>query len=433
MRLHQLVLHLARYLNPLLREVDHPESGWNEPRRRFLFGLLVGLITAGNTLLSEIVRHMPGTGAIRHRYKAFDRMLGHIDLVPLAAAQTARLADGVGEGWIIGLDTSDIRKFYAKKMEALADIHDGSTGEIGKGYSLVTACAFDLDTGTKAQPRPLLFEVFSSAEEDFKSENTVWLDAIDRLHAAAPRATIAIDRAADNGKVLRRLLDHRQPFVVRLQTHDHSRHLLFGADSRARVRDAWKEATSHGEITAVRLADDGKRTPYTAEYASMKVRLPGRNDPLWLCVFDCPDHEEPMVLLTNRQADTAEQTANVLVRYLARWVAEDQHRWAKQEFGLEDVRTLTYRRLKNMVAAVWLAMGFTASVGGGPDAREVLTALEAKAQQLRKAHADGQFWGYALVRGMRALLADGARVLPLFPWLGPAASTRQQLLPGFRA
>ncbi len=112
----------------------------------------------------------------------------------------------------------------------------------------------------------------------------------------------------------------------------------------------------------------------------MRVRLPGRKDPLWLCVFDCSDHEEPMVLLTNQRADTAEQTARVLLQYLSRWVAEDQHRWAKQEFRLERVRTLTWHRLRNMVAAVWLAMGFTASVGGGPDARHVLVDLEAKAQ-----------------------------------------------------
>lgn len=433
MRLYELLRHLSSYVHPLLREVDHPESGWNEPRRRFLFGLLVGLLAAGNTLLTEIVRRIPGEGAMRHRYKRVDRMLGDIDLVPLAAAQTARHAAGVGEGWIVALDTSDIRKLYAKKMEALADVHDGSTGEIGKGYQLVTATAFDLDAGTKAQPRPLLFEVFSSAEADFKSENTVWLDAIDRIHEVAPKATVAIDRAADNGKILRRLLDRRQPFVVRLQTHDHSRHLLYDADSRARVRDLWKEATSHGEITAVRLADDGKRTPYTAEYASMKVRLPGRSDPLWLCVFDCPDHEEPMVLLTNQRAETPKETARILLQYLSRWIAEDQHRWVKQEFQLENVRTLTYRRLRNMVAAVWLAMGFTAAIGGGPEARQVLTAMEAKAQQLRKSHSDGQFWGYALVRGMRALLTDGARVLPLLPGLRPEPPSRQRPLPGFAA
>ncbi len=115
---------------------------------------------------------------------------------------------------------TDIRKLYAKKMEALAGIHDGSTGQLGRGYSVVTACAFHLAGRAKAQPWPLLFEVFSSAEEDLESQNTFWLDAIDRMHAVAPRATIAIDREGDNGKLLRRLLDLHQPFVTRLNTHE---------------------------------------------------------------------------------------------------------------------------------------------------------------------------------------------------------------------
>ncbi len=245
MRLLTLVTALRTYLNPLFREVAHPSSGWNEPRRRFVVARVLAIVSAGTTVLSDVVRAMPGGTAIRHRYEAVDRMLARVDLVELAAAQTARLADGVGAGWAVPIDMTDIRKLYAKKMEALAGIHDGSTGQLGRGYSVVTACAFHLAGRAKAQPLPLLFEVFSSAEEDFKSQNTSWLDAIDRIQAVAPRATVAMDREGDNGKLLRRHLDHHQPFVTRLNTHEHSRHLLFGATSRARVMDVWKEATLH--------------------------------------------------------------------------------------------------------------------------------------------------------------------------------------------
>ncbi|MSQ01027.1 MAG: hypothetical protein EXR71_03915 [Myxococcales bacterium] len=100
---------------------------------------------------------------------------------------------------------------------------------------------------------PLLFEVFSSAETDHKSQNTIWLDAIDRLHAVAPRAVMVIDRA--------------------------------------------------------RLCDNGKRSPYRCAYASMEVRLPNRPEPLWLCVFDREDHAVPLVVLTNPRADTRAASA----------------------------------------------------------------------------------------------------------------------------
>lgn len=433
MKLTELVTDLHRYLLPLFAGIDHPEAPWSALRRTFVLNLLLALVATGTTVLSEIVRRMPGARAIRHRYKAVDRLLGDVDLVELAAGQTAGLARDVGAGWIIAIDLSDIAKPEAKQMESIAPVRDGSTGTFVNGYELVTACAFHLEGRAKAQPLPLLFEVFSSAEADHKSQNTIWLDAIDRLHAVAPRATIVIDRAGDNGFILRKFLDRRQPFVARLQTGDSSRHLLFGADSRARVRDAWKEATDHGELVAERLSDDGKRTPYRCTYASMAVRLPARRETLWLCVFDSDDHAEPLVVLTSQRADTPEHTAEVLAQYFGRWAVEDLHRWSKQELGLEHVRLLTWRRLRNMVAAVWLAMGFAASLCRGPCATAILRVCEAVAQQLRKPHKAGHFWGYAILRGVRAMLVDGHRLLRLLTLLRHDAPDRQVGLPGFRA
>ncbi len=96
MRLLTRVNALYTYLNPPFREVAHLSSGWNEPRRRFVVALVLAIVSAGTTGLSDVVRAMPGGTAIRYRYKAVDRMLARVDLVELAAAQAARLADGVG-------------------------------------------------------------------------------------------------------------------------------------------------------------------------------------------------------------------------------------------------------------------------------------------------------------------------------------------------
>ena len=38
---------------------------------------------------------------------------------------------------VIVIDNSDITKPYSKKMEALSDVRDGSTGEIKKGICLL--------------------------------------------------------------------------------------------------------------------------------------------------------------------------------------------------------------------------------------------------------------------------------------------------------
>lgn len=352
-------------------------------------------------MLTSIVRHFPNRGlAMKHRYKAADRMLGEVDLVALAAEQTELLARDMTDEYVIALDLSDISKKYAKKMEYLANVHDGSTGDIrATGYGLVTATAIDLSVRRKAVPLPLLFEVFSSAEEEFVSQPHIWLEAIDRLCADTPGGVFVIDREGDNGRIIRRLVKNKRHFVIRVKTGDNSRNVLPDGDQQALgVRDAWKDAPLHGELICERLCDDGRRSPYHADHGSCRVRLPGVEADLWLCVFDSVAHKQPLVLLTSQTADTADQTARVLTQYFARWTAEEMHRFAKQGFKLESIRLLTWNRIRNMLAMVWIALGALCDLGGGPQAEPTLRVLEARGGRVRKPLRPGQFWGYTLVQ-----------------------------------
>jgi hypothetical protein len=157
---------------------------------------------------------------------------------------------------------------------------------------------------------------------------------------------------------------------------------------------------------------------------------------LWLCAFDCTDHEQPMVLLTTHPVRSLEDAATVLGLYFARWSEEEIHRFAQQGFDLDDIRLLTWTRLRNMVAAVALAMGVLAMLAQRTDAEPVLCDLELRGQRVRKHLRDEQFWGYALLAGVRALLTAGRRLLQAMPWLRPVADrdARRQLdLPGLAA
>jgi hypothetical protein len=382
-------------------------------------------------MLTAIVRHFPNRGlAMRHRYKAADRLLGTVDLVPVAAQQTELLGADLDDDFVIAMDLSDISKPYATKMECLATIHDGSNGDThARGYNLVTATAIDLSERRKAVPRPLLFSVFSSAEEEFVSQPHVWLEGIDALCAATPGGVFVIDREADNGRFLTRLTLNKRHFVIRVNTGDSSRNVrLDGIEKPLRVRDAWKQGQAHGTLTCERLADDGTRKPYTADYSSLRVRVPGVAPQLWLCSFDCSDYVQPLVLLTDQPADSAEQTARVLTQYFARWTAEEMHRFAKQAFMLENIRLLTWDRIQNMVAILWIALGALCTLGCCPRAERVLRVLEASGGRIRKPLKPGQFWGYALVEGLRALVAAAPRLLNLLPAFWPRPYRSPQLL-----
>jgi hypothetical protein len=78
-------------------------------------------------------------------------------------------ASKITEDMVIAIDPGDLRKKYAKKMEFLGKVRDGSEHEIGEGYPLRKAVATDIESH---QVIPLYCEAYSLLAEDVKSENS---------------------------------------------------------------------------------------------------------------------------------------------------------------------------------------------------------------------------------------------------------------------
>jgi len=75
------------------------------------------------------------------------------------------------------LDLSDIAKPFAKKMDYLATVHDGSTGELVNGYWLVELYA----SLNRKNPVPVLLEPFSHEEPYSPGQNPVVLAAVHKI------------------------------------------------------------------------------------------------------------------------------------------------------------------------------------------------------------------------------------------------------------
>jgi len=101
----------------------------------------------------------------------------------------------------------------------------------------------------------------------------------------------------------------------------------------------------------------------------------------------------------------------VVQAYLTRWRVEDTIRFIKQGYNLEDIRVLTYERLKNMAALV-LAAAFLTAVRIGYKRKLQILALHAlKASQRIFGIPDFRY--YALADGIRPILTkSGHGILP---------------------
>ena len=119
-------------------------EGLNRPLEKFVGQMLFGIQASQDVKLSNIAslrrfsaRSLKEEIAL---IKTEDRLSRNLKAEELEAELTPQLAKMASQrvevNTVLCLDLSDIRKEYAKKMEYLAPVHDGSTGAIHAGYWL---------------------------------------------------------------------------------------------------------------------------------------------------------------------------------------------------------------------------------------------------------------------------------------------------------
>lgn len=114
---------------------------------------------------------------------------------------------------VLALDLGDIRKEYAQKMEHLATVWDGSTGETHAGYWLVDVTAAEVNGNDIV---PVCQKLFSTQAKEYVSENAEILSIVDAANQHLNgRGIWTMDRGCDRKKLLEPLLDKHLRFVIR--------------------------------------------------------------------------------------------------------------------------------------------------------------------------------------------------------------------------
>jgi hypothetical protein len=193
---------------------------------------------------------------------------------------------------ILALDLSDIRKEYAQKMENLATVRDGSTGELHQGYWLCDVTAAEVNG---SEIVPLYQKLFSVEAKDFTSENAEVLAAVDLIRTnTRGRGIWTIDRGGDRKRLLEPLLERGERFVIRStgkRTVIDRRHL------QGSVAEVVGRCPLCHQARIVKI-QDGQEKIYELRYGAAPIHLPGRSEKLWLVVI-AGLGEEPLMLLTD--------------------------------------------------------------------------------------------------------------------------------------
>lgn len=302
----------------------------------------------------------------------------------------------VHEDTLIVVDPTDIKKGYAQKMPYLAKVRDGSTGELVNGYWGCVAVACEPE---KRRVIPMHQRLWSADAPDFGSENEQLIGVIDTIaEATKKRGIYVMDRGGDRRELYKPLLGRELRFIIRLVGN---RDLIF----RGRKRNAMKIAQGCRMLYAETIIKEekGEEKKYHIEYGFRRVKLPGREEQLYLVVVK-GFGEEPMLLLTNVEVKKSRKQLWFIVSgYLARWLVEETIRFIKQSYHLEDIRVLDYERLRNLVALVLAAVYFSAVWLGESLKLAVLATRVAKVA--KRFFGVPDFHYYALADGIATLLS----------------------------
>lgn len=351
-----------------------------KPCLRFLREALFGLLQGRSTLLSQIGRALDEPRRLIHTEKRLSRNLAseryddaavEADYLRLVAPI---LRDERSPRPVIAVDLTDIIKPRAKKMPFLSTVRDGSTGDFGNGFNIISLEA----VGVGGRRLPLLSRLFSKAAPGFKGQNETVLEAVAVVRPYVPDdAFWTFDSGFDGHDFFKCFEELGLAHAVRLSLpNDRFLHTPQGIEklsavlARLLLPHAYKPQHKCGKLTGRRrvLQLGFVRDVHLSEVTDRGSPTYRPDKRRYCLVVACGPRPEqdPLLILTTEDVMTSEDAGRVVEVYLSRWGVEEANCFTKQGFDLEDVRALTWTGLKRMVQLVQLAYGFLALLVHGP-------------------------------------------------------------------
>lgn len=381
----------------------------SKPAARFVSQMLFGIQSSQDVKLSNIARSLQEKISLIRTEKRLSRHLKSAELEKELPPQLVSMGSSrVQPNTVLALDLSDIRKEYAQKMEYLATVRDGSTGELHLGYWLCDVTGAEVNG---SEIVPLYQKLFSVEAKEFSSENAEVLAAVDliRTHTQG-RGIWAIDRGGDRKKLLEPLLDRGARFVIRSTG---KRTVIDRRKLQGSVAEVAGRCRLRHQARIIKIQDEQEKA-YDLRYGAEPIRLPGRSEPLWLVVV-AGFGQAPLMLLTNLPiaAKDSQSLWWIVQIYLTRWKIEETFRFIKQSYNLEDVRVMKYQRLKNLVILVTAVAYFAAAFLGQQMKLRILCEKLLIISQ--RFFGIPPFRFYALADGIRRILSHGTFSPPEIP------------------
>ena len=326
-------------------------SGHTVPIQKFLKQMLFGILKSGEVQLNSIARALQEPIALKKVTKRLGGHLGKAELwydVLESNLQTQRCY--LLQCKYLILDLSDIQKNYAETMEGLANVYDGSNGDIGLGYWLCNVTGVN-ERGSLIVPS---YSELYSLEEESSSENAKILSAISHVSGVIGNDKIWVDdRGGDRSSIIKPLLDAERQFIIRQVGN---RHLYYQGQKRALKQISRQvKLTDKYSVTKIKKS---KKVQESYSCGAVRVKLTETGQDLWLVVMKEKKKGYCWLLCNLNVNGKKAAICTAFIGYGHRWKIEEVHRQVKTDYNLEDICLQRYEALKSMNALLWTAVSF---------------------------------------------------------------------------
>jgi hypothetical protein len=369
--------------------------GLPKAAQRFVKEMVYGIQARQSVMLTEVARALEEPIRLKKSHDRLSRQLQREGLCEaLSDNLLARAAKHITEDTLLIIDPTDISKKYARQMQYLARVRDGSAGQISDGYWVCSVVGAQVDSD---EIIPLYQRLYSAEAPEFISENDEILRCVDTIcgHIGG-RGVWVLDRGGDRRELIESFLGGAKKFLIRLVGN---RHLIYNgkpwlaADIAAGCRCPYSE-------TVIR-EEKGEERVFHIEFGFRRVLFPGNKDPLYLLVIR-GFGQQALMLLTNLGLRRSRKVLWKMVkRYLRRWAIEETIRFWKQSYDVENVRVLGYRSLQNLMSLVLVVSYFAAKVLDVGSKLKITAAYVLKSA--KRVFGIPEFRYYAIADGLRNL------------------------------
>ena len=371
-------------------------AGLGKVHSRFVADMVSGLLLSGSVRLSEVARALAEPIPEHSTHKRLSRNLGNAEVGRVVASNLLQAAaELIDTDAALVVDSFDIVKPYAQRMQYLAPGADSAHGP-RKGYSVCEIVSWDMRGG----PMPALAQAARDLPADLTARGhrvSAWNDVVFTPVAQTLWSTEAPGSLSRTGEIVRlirtvasacggrgvfninaigesdlphALADETFNYVVRVAPEQPLLHRRRRSDA-ASIGSA---CTKPYATTIYKTQEDHEESVFLQFGATPVALSTGHDQPLWLLTIEsglAAQAEQPTsYLLTNQPLRRNRAVLwRLVLSFLQYGHAVSTNRAIKQRFDFDDVRVLSYQRLRNLATLVHAA-AFVEALWPGVELKE---------------------------------------------------------------